>query len=83
MQGAGYFLAALGVGTVANAGVAGLYVLNNSTAAAINATQSGSGPSAVFIGGNVGIGTALPADKLDVAGAVKVAGTGAVRRNSS
>jgi hypothetical protein len=46
---------------------------NNSTVG-VAITQSGSGDAAIFMGGNVGIATASPRQKLDVEGNINVVG---------
>jgi hypothetical protein len=64
-----------GVGAVADSNVGTLRVSQNSGGVpAIRTDQSGAGPTAIFMGGNVGIGSNAPSAKLDVAGDLKVSG---------
>jgi hypothetical protein len=59
----------LGVGAVADSSAGTLRVsANSATLPAIRTDQSGAGPTAVFSGGNVGIGTTAPAGLLNVVG---------------
>ncbi|MBM4253546.1 MAG: hypothetical protein FJ146_16380, partial [Deltaproteobacteria bacterium] len=44
---------------------------NSATVPAVRTDQSGAGPTALFMGGNVGIGTTAPNQKLSVSGVVE------------
>ncbi|MBM4252106.1 MAG: hypothetical protein FJ146_09060 [Deltaproteobacteria bacterium] len=59
-------LVALGVGAPADSNVGLLRISNTSTFPALRADQGGGGPTAVFMGGNVGIGTTSPSQALQV-----------------
>ncbi|MBM4253425.1 MAG: hypothetical protein FJ146_15760 [Deltaproteobacteria bacterium] len=62
-------ITSLGVGSVADSTVGTLRVTANSaTVPAVRTDQSGAGPTALFMGGNVGIGTATPERKLHIHG---------------
>ncbi|MBM4253954.1 MAG: hypothetical protein FJ146_18455 [Deltaproteobacteria bacterium] len=47
---------------------------NSATVPAVRTDQSGAGPTALFMGGNVGIGTTSPTSSLEVSGDVTISG---------
>jgi hypothetical protein len=50
------------------------FISASSSSSTLTVTQSGTGYAAIFMGGNVGIGTTTPAYKLDVSGDLRVTG---------